>query len=631
MYTCKSLEFNGSSFRNQKIQTHTNTHTHTHTRTMSSKHSNKDESSDNLSIENLRALLYSYAQSQLYDRLRAVVSSQHGLYGTKVSTEIKFWSAFATLAQGRYEDSVHDLEKVMRDSQKSYLPVLTALLYAHSRCELTDNQAVTSLTRAVVKAEKRADEDSLLTTAQFFMLLSPPQYDDALKMVKSALKIDGKSLRALCTRGWIQLLQSESLTSSSEKKEMLQSAARSFQPALKAKTLDSLLGLTRYFQIRNQLPKALEAINQVIVRHGWFSPALLTKARLLLSMSEWTEAKTTCERCLEEDAENVEALRILTLVQLVREGNMEDSEEVLERLNKSLARTERTNASLYHNTSLSFSRLVGGKKRLLALTLGLAERAADIEPKNSAYLSECAFQHVLSGDVEEGMRLYKRASKLNESNVQAFLGTIQCLLLQGKTQEAHEQLEFFAVVSETIGNSPELTYLHAKLAWLKDGDKTKQRKILCDQVLPMHWKRLENLDAAPNSFRWYLEFNCEFLLQIARDLLEHCPEEPLSTSDSPSPHLIAAKSLLTRVTRAIPACVAGKIELARCHFLMGMCVFVLFSFYSLSHVTYSFIYPSTSQHIPINTYSQVQTRDIAWQTPFSQMHFDLTQHNHPRF
>ena len=51
-----------------------------------------------------------------------------------------------------------------------------------------------------MKAEKRADEDALLTTARFYMLLSPPQYDDAMKMVKSALKIDGKNLRALCER-----------------------------------------------------------------------------------------------------------------------------------------------------------------------------------------------------------------------------------------------------------------------------------------------------------------------------------------------------------------------------------------------------------------------------------------------
>lgn len=274
-------------------------------------------SSSITSIENLRPLLYSYVESELFDRLRGVVSKKQKLYGQAVSTELKFWSAFATLAQGKYENSVHELEKVMRDSHQSYLPVLTALLYSHSRCELTDNQAVKSLTRAVMKAEKRADEDALLTTARFYMLLSPPQYDDAMKMVKSALKIDGKNLHALCTRGWIYLFQSELRSSNEEKKELLQSAARSFQPALKAKSLDSLLGLTRYFQIRKQFSKALEAINQVIVRHAWFTAALLTKARLLLSMSEWTDAKSTCERCLEEDKENVDALRILTLIQVM--------------------------------------------------------------------------------------------------------------------------------------------------------------------------------------------------------------------------------------------------------------------------------------------------------------------------
>ena len=93
-------------------------------------------SSSITSIENLRPLLYSYVESELFDRLRGVVSKKQKLYGQAVSTELKFWSAFATLAQGKYENSVHELEKVMRDSHQSYLPVLTALLYSHSRCEL---------------------------------------------------------------------------------------------------------------------------------------------------------------------------------------------------------------------------------------------------------------------------------------------------------------------------------------------------------------------------------------------------------------------------------------------------------------------------------------------------------------
>ena len=136
---------------------------------------------------------------------------------------------------------------------------------------------------------------------------------------------------------------------------MLQSAARDFQPALKAKSLDSLLGLTRYFQIRKQFSKALEAINQVIVRHAWFTPALLTKARLLLSMSEWTDAKST-------HSDSSRSRR--------KCGRIGGSSGEVEQIVGSYRR----NASLYYSTSLSFSRLVGRNKKLLALTLGLAER-----------------------------------------------------------------------------------------------------------------------------------------------------------------------------------------------------------------------------------------------------------------
>ena len=63
---------------------------------------------------------------------------------------------------------------------------------------------------------------------------------------------------------------------------------------------------------------------------------------------------------------------ILTLIQVVlRDGNADESEEVLERLNKSLARTERTN--VYYSTS-TFNHVSWEETRSWQMHFDLEER-----------------------------------------------------------------------------------------------------------------------------------------------------------------------------------------------------------------------------------------------------------------
>ena len=47
-------------------------------------------------------------------------------------------------------------------------------------------------------------------------------------------------------------------------------------------------------------PSALEHINQVIVLHPWFTPALTEKARVLVHAGEWEQAMESAQRIISQ-------------------------------------------------------------------------------------------------------------------------------------------------------------------------------------------------------------------------------------------------------------------------------------------------------------------------------------------
>lgn len=53
------------------------------------------------------------------------------------------------------------------------------------------------------------------------------------------------------------------------------------------------------------------------------------------------------------------------------------------------------------------------------------DRAVKLQPGNSEYLTEAAYQYLLFADYDNALKLYSEASKLDEGNVHALLGAIR--------------------------------------------------------------------------------------------------------------------------------------------------------------------------------------------------------------
>jgi len=90
---------------------------------------------------------------------------------------------------------------------------------------------------------------------------------------------------------------------------------------------DVLLARAYYYDTNQQPQVALDSLNQAIALQPTFLPALVEKAKILMSMGDWEMGHEVVMRVLDQEAENLDALRLLALYTVSREASIRSAVE----------------------------------------------------------------------------------------------------------------------------------------------------------------------------------------------------------------------------------------------------------------------------------------------------------------
>ncbi len=450
------------------------------------------------------------------------------------------------------------------------LGATAALIWAHRQCDRPDEQEILQLQTALSILEDRASPAGFLLAATFHWHTGGKR--DARRYLLKVL--DEESYGEMTPiqaqihnmYGWLHV--SSFPTSKSEKEQLLE-CRKYFERVLSSnkQDLEALLGLAKYNEILMKYRFALDKINEAIVVHPWFVPALFEKAKLLLLMKDWDQSIETAERILSKDQYDIDALRICILFNLIRESRIETACQYLEDLSQALRQKERSNHRLYFEVARLFSRVAGrGNPNVIRITIELAEMAKGLAPTNSEYLSEYAHQLSMVKQYSEALAAFKEASKLDNANGAAFEGMIYCQIMQGALGDAEAQLEFMSVMHHggTAGNAAKLSFLHAMLAWRKNGDREKHAHCLDEAVENL---RHRQMDQSSDIFMSYVNHEPDFMLQIASEYFLHCGEEPLDLNDPLHSFLDRGVSIVNEITREYPGLASAQILMAKAKYL----------------------------------------------------------------
>ncbi|KAM6178880.1 tetratricopeptide repeat protein 21B [Rhynchocyon petersi] len=503
--------------------------------------------------EGLKTLINYYCQERYFHHVLIVANEGMKRYGN--DPVFRFYHAYGTLMEGKVQEALREFEAI-KNKQDVSLCSLIALIYAHKMSPNPDREAILESDAKMKEQRKGAGEKALYHAGLFLWHIG--RYDKAREYVDRLIKISNGSTEGQILRSWLDIARG--------KEPYIKKALRNFEEGLQdGNDIFALLGKAQCLEMRQNYSGAMETVNLIIVNFPSFLPAFIKKMKLQLALLDWDQTVETAQRIMLQDNQNVEALRMLALYDLCREGDGEKAASKLESLGTTLEAVEPQNAQLLYKISIAFTRTCGRNQLILQKTQAFLEKAFNITPHHSEFAAELGYQMVLQGKVKEALKWYKTAMKFDETSVSALIGFIRCQLMDGQFHDADQQLEFLSEIQQSIGTSSELIHLHAVLA-MKKNKRQEEVINLLNEVLDTHFSHLENL---PLGIEYLEKLNPDFLLEIITEYLSFCPMQPASPGQPLSPFLRRCTSVLETIVRTVPGLLQAVFLIAKVKYLSG--------------------------------------------------------------
>uniref|UniRef100_A0AAX7VL95 Tetratricopeptide repeat protein 21B n=1 Tax=Astatotilapia calliptera TaxID=8154 RepID=A0AAX7VL95_ASTCA len=401
-----------------------------------------------------------------------------------------------------------------------------------------DREVIQELDAKVKEDRKSAPPKSLYYAGTFLWLLG--RNDKAREYTERMIKLSNGSKEGLILKAWIDV--------TSGKDVYARKAGKYFDEGLKERAdVFAMMGKAQYCEYHQIYSGALEIINQVIVSFPVFLPALTKKMKLLLSLQDWDQTIDVAHRLLQKDKNNLEALRMLALHSLCRDGNIIEVE-----------------LTHFHTFILSFH-ICGRNEKVIEQTFRMVERAFSLAQGDSDLATELGYQMVLQGRIKEAMKWYKTPfTNRDHSSVSALTGMIHCQLIEGNLEDAEQQLEFLTEFQQSIGKS-ELLYLRAVLAMKRHRSQEEVTNLLNDAV-DAHFSSLHGL---PLGVEYLEKLNPDFLLEIVKEYLALCPAKPPAPGQPAAPQLQHCATVLDKVVKIVPGLLQAVFLLAKVKYQSG--------------------------------------------------------------
>ncbi|XP_007539386.1 tetratricopeptide repeat protein 21B isoform X1 [Erinaceus europaeus] len=503
--------------------------------------------------QGLKCMINYYCQEGYFHHVLVIASEGMKRYGD--DPFFRFYHSFGSLMEGKTQEALREFEAT-KNNQDVSLCSLMAILYAHRLSSNPDREAILETETRVKELRKGSGPKALYLTALFLWHVG--RYDKAKEYIDRMIKMSNGSKEGQILKAWLDVTRG--------KEPYTKKALRCFEELLQdGNDIFALLGKAQCLEIRQNYSGALETVNQIIMKYPNFLPAFTKKMKLQLALQNWDQTIDTAQKLILQDNQNVDALRILVLYYLCREGDIEKAATKLENLVNALDNMEPQNAQLFYTITLAFSRTCGRSQVILQKIQSLLERAFGLNPEQPEFAIELGYQMILQGNIKESMKWYKIAIALDETSIPAITGYIHCQLLEGQLQEAAQQLEFLSEVQQSLGKSVELIFLDVILA-IKNNKGQEEVTNLFSDTLDTHFSHLEDV---PLGVEYFEKLNPDFLLEIITEYLNFCPKQPASPGQPLSPFLRRCTSVLETIVRTAPGLLQAVFLLAKVKYLSG--------------------------------------------------------------
>lgn len=509
------------------------------------------------SLTNTQVLVHYYLREGYLNKVRVLCDEE---LRRGPDPALVLWKALALHHEGSTREAISEAESVL-DKRDMGLPVASALTIFNSA--IKDHDQLTQWQSRARSEARDASDGARCLAAQFATLAG--DYERAQELLSPALA-GGGSVRAQVIKGWLDFSQGRQTADPRDKESIkyLDTCVKYFDSATGSGAsadlshLDGIMGKAKVLEGKRQWQPALEALNKVIVNFTWYLPALVEKAKTLMMTADWDQALESASRIQQQEPNNIEALRLNVLFLLSRESRCDAGAEKLRELVTAIQQQEPRNHELVMSCVQLFSRLAGRHKAILQITAAMVKKTADACPNQAKYLTELGCQQMLQGEFAKAERTFHEAVSKDETDVRALYGIIHCRIQEGNLDDAEEQLEFLSEIQVSVGKSPDLAFLQSLLAWRKRKDVEAALNLL-NETLTLHITAFK----AAVGYDFFIKLNADFMLEIAKEYLQHTIGTPSSEGAKPGGYLLRGIQVLETLTRFVPGLVPAQVLLAK--------------------------------------------------------------------
>lgn len=553
------------------------------------------------------SIIHAYSRAGLWCSLAALCDTLIKKQGKKPM--LVFWRAAGILAQGHVPDAAIGLAETLLAKPPSAFAGAVLVYAAQQSRDSPDHDVLANVELKMAEYMSSASAAALCMVARWLCVAAgmadalPVDLPSAKELAEMAAARE-KSPEVLATAGWATL--QAALKDADNGKQLVQDATHYFQQAQERHGagpgaaggappfVDAMVGAAASAACAGDMATAHSTLGEAAAGATWFSAGVAEAAKMAMRVGEWEQAAEHVQRLLDGDAQDVEALRLEVLLELLWRGRPGVAATRLDELYDALERHEPDNAALYAQSAYVCARAGAGDAGVLAKTLKLAQRAQKLSPGDARWPCEVAWQQARLGHLQDAADAFQLAASVNEASLDAVAGMIYVQLRQGDVEDAAAQLEMFHMVQASLGRSAELALLDALLAWRQHRSLQDHLRAL-SETQGRHWasfsgKQVPGLAAPPampatgalaghglasgplDALQWVAAFNPTFCMELAAEYLLHGEAGASISVDGSragalpagaSLAVMAGVTLLKRVTRALPGLLPAYLAMAR--------------------------------------------------------------------
>jgi hypothetical protein len=243
-----------------------------------------------------------------------------------------------------------------------------------------------------------------------------------------------------------------------------------------------------------------------------FYPLQIEKCRNFLNLGEYENAIDYIKTRV--SIRHFEIYKVLAICNLVYEGDFNAASANIDKMWEALIQQEPKNPELYYKNAQLFARICDRKIDIIKKCDKMIDRALEFSPKNTLYLIEKGYYHILFSEIEKAFKYLLQAKELDTNNKESSYHLIFCKILTNRLKEAEEDIQYLKEVFSSVKLSihPKLKYYQALLNIIQGKEDMNEQ--LINDALNDHVKMVSSL--LFNKYDILIVSEFDFLLDLAK-------------------------------------------------------------------------------------------------------------------